>query len=415
MRRLQDEAVLSFGEAERIVAESTPLLETEEIELADSLGRVLAEDIIAPGPIPHFDASMVDGFAVRSVDVAGASASSPVELRIESEIPAGGSGGHSIAPGGCARIFTGSALPPGADAVVMLEWTEWDEDRVRTLRPAAPGQHVRRAGEDIQAGDVVLQRGDVLRPQGSGALASMGFARVSVSRRPHVAILMTGDELLSPTESLSPGKIRSSNHLTLAGQVREAGGVVIDLGTARDDPQEIERMLNRGNDADVVITSGGVSVGDHDHVKRVFERLGVRRLLWRVAASPGKPVFFGKWGQALVFGLPGNPVSSMISFECFVRPALRRMQRDRRPLRPRLRARLDTPIRGAGERRHFARVRVRCSGESFLASEVGPKGSGNLRSMVHANALAVIPEGTDVLPPGSIVDVMLLEGREWEG
>jgi molybdopterin molybdotransferase len=324
------------------------------------------------------------------------------------EIPAGTRPARRIEKGVCARIYTGSMLPPGADAVVMMEWASWNESVVRIDKGANAGQHVRRAGEDVRAGDRVLEPGVSLRSQEVGLLASLGCTSVTVAKRPRVAILMTGDELLSPGAPLTPGKIRSSNRHTLAGQIRDAGCIVQDLGTSRDDAAEIESGLRRGQEADVVITSGGVSVGDHDEVKEVFDRLGMERLFWRVAASPGKPVLFGRWRSAIVFGLPGNPVSSMISFECFVRPLLRRMQGDRSPDRPRLRAKLEGDVRGAGARRHFARVHVRPDGDGFAATEVGPKGSGNLRSMVHANGLAIIPEGTDGKPAGSIVEVMLL-------
>lgn len=409
MRRLDPEEILPFDEAERIVLEATPKISTESVDLDSAYGRVLGQTITANDSIPPFDASMVDGFAVRSADVARASVATPVELTIAEQIPAGSTPQRAIEGGKCARIFTGSMLPPGADAVVMLEWTSWNDGLVRVDRAAQAGQHVRRAGEDVRAGDRVLDPGVALRPQEVGLLASLGYAKVTVAKRPQVAILMTGDELLDPGEPLVPGKIRSSNRYTLAGQIRDAGGVVRDLGTARDDPSEIERALRPAQSADVVITSGGVSVGDHDEVKEVFERLGMKRLFWRVAASPGKPVLFGQWQNAVVFGLPGNPVSSMISFECFVRPLLRRMQGDRLPERPRVCAKLEEPIRGSGARRHFARVHVRREGESFLAVEVGPKGSGNLRSMVHANGLAIIPEGTEAKPAGSMVEVMLLD------
>jgi molybdopterin molybdotransferase len=408
MRRLEPESILPFEEAERIVVEATPRVSTEHVDLDSCYGRVLAQEIIAKDSIPPFDASMVDGFAVHSEDVAHATASSPVELVLTGEIPAGSVPSRPVERGHCSRIFTGSMLPSGADAIVMLEWTSWDDGMVRVSRAVASGQHVRRTGEDVRAGDRVLEPGVSLRPQEVGLLASLGWTAVEVGKRPRVAVLMTGDELLDLGEPLVPGKIRSSNRYTLAGQAREAGCVVQDLGTSRDDPAAIERALRNAKEADVVITSGGVSVGDHDEVKEVFERLGMERLFWRVAASPGKPVLFGRWGEAVVFGLPGNPVSSMISFECFVRPLLRRMQGDRFPDRPRIRAKLSSSLRGAGPRRHFARVQLRPDGESFVAVEVGPKGSGNLRSMVHANGLAVIPEGTELMSAGSTVEVMLL-------
>jgi molybdopterin molybdotransferase len=401
--------MMPFEEAARIVRDQTPRLPPERVALDEAYGRVLAEAIVAADSVPPFDGSIVDGFAVRAEDVASASAQSPAELRIVREIPAGAFWPGPIDSGECARISTGAALPAGADAVVPLEWTSWDEANVVVERPAACGANIRRSGEDVRAKETVLEAGIVLRPQEVGLLASVGVSRVLVARRPRVAILCTGNELLAPEEALSPGRIRSSNHLTLAGQVREAGGVPVDCGIAGDDPGALASMLGGARDADVVITSGGVSVGDHDPVKHAFEAVGVRRLFWRVAASPGKPVYFGRWGDALVFGLPGNPVSSMVSFECFVRGALRRMQGDASPERGRVHARLAHDVRGAGARRHFPRVTLRATESGLVASEVGPHGSGNLRSMVHAQALAIVPEGTDVLRQGTIVQVIVLD------
>jgi molybdopterin molybdotransferase len=405
-RRLESEPILPFEEAARIVRDATPTLPSERIPLAEARGRVLAETIVAAEPIPPFDASIVDGFAVRAADVASASASEPVLLRVVSEIPAGTSWAGTLASGECVRISTGAPLPGGADAVIPLEWTSWDDRRVAVERAGVSGANVRRSGEDVRAQETILRAGIVLRPQEVGLLAAVGATHAIVGRRPRVAIFCTGNELLKPDEPAAPGKIRSSNHLTLAGQVEEAGGIPTDHGIARDDAGALEAMLAAALGADVVITSGGVSVGDHDPVKRAFERAGVRRLFWRVAASPGKPVYFGLRGDALVFGLPGNPVSSMVSFECFVRGALRRMQGDASPERPRVRARLAHDLRGAGARRHFARVTLSVEGDGLVATEVGPRGSGNLSSMVHADALAIVPEGSDALAAGTMVEVI---------
>ncbi len=405
---------MPYDEAARIVRAETGRLPSERVTLGEALGRVLAEAVVAADSVPPFDASIVDGFAVRAADVASARADAPVELRIVREIPAGAFWQGPIEPGECARVSTGAALPSGTDAVIPLEWTSWDDANVVVERSAASGANIRRWGEDVRAKEPLLDAGIMLRPQEVGLLAAAGVSRVLVARRPRVAILCTGSELLAPEEPLSPGRIRSSNHLTLAGQVQEAGGVPLDCGIARDDPGALVSMLAAVRDADVVITSGGVSVGDHDPVKHAFETVGVRRLFWRVAASPGKPVYFGRWGDALVFGLPGNPVSSMVSFECFVRGALRRMQGDVNPERGRVRARLAHDLRGAGARRHFARVTLRSTENGFVASEVGPHGSGNLRSMVRAHALAIVPEGTDVLPEGTVVQVIVLDAAAFK-
>jgi molybdopterin molybdotransferase len=270
-------------------------------------------------------------------------------------------------------------------------------------------------GEDVLAGDVVLRPGRSLAPADVGLLAALGIARVVVRRRPHVALLVSGDELLEPTDPPQPGKIRSSNDWTLAGQIRAAGGLLQRLGIARDDLADLAPRLERARGADVLVTSGGVSVGDRDLLREALARAGFREILWRVASSPGKPLLFGKLGGSLVFGLPGNPVSSMVAFENFVRPSLRLLQGDATPDRPRICARVVGALSGAKDRRHFARVRVAYGEDGYSAREVGPAGSGNLRSMVEANGLAIVHEGRKKVEAGEIVEVMLLGAAETEG
>jgi molybdopterin molybdotransferase len=408
MKRLRADRPLPFDEAEKLVRAQVVVLPAEEEELGRAYGRVLAADVIAPHPIPPFENSTVDGYAVRATDVAGASAKHPVELEVLGDSVAGGPQTEALRPGTAIRIMTGAAIPPGADAVVMLEWTEFARDRVRVERGVEPGRSIRRVGEDVAAGAVVLERGTRLGPAAVGMLASLGRERVSVHRRPIVGVLATGDELLAVGEELRPGKIRSSNDWTLRGLVREAGAEVRDLGLVRDDPAELAARLSASEGLDVLITSGGVSVGDRDEVQAVLLGLGFERAFWRVASSPGKPLLFGRLHGTLVFGLPGNPVSSMVAFENFVRPAIRALEGDRRPDRLRVRARLDGELRGPDDRRHFARVRLRWSEGGFRISEVGPHGSGNLRSMVNANALAVLPEGRGHAKAGEELEVIVL-------
>ncbi len=406
--RRELEPVTPFDEAESIVRAAVEPLGVQKVALADAAGRVLAEEVVAPHPVPPFDNSMVDGFALRAADVTGATAECPVELEVVGEVAAGDPGDVTFPPGTAVRIMTGAPVPAVADGIVMLEWTEMDGPRVRVGRETSPGNFIRRAGEDMKAGEVVLAPGQPLTPAHIGVLASVGKATVRVGRRPVVALLVTGDELLDVGDELVPGKIRSSNNWTIAGQVHDAGGEIDDLGFGRDDPRDLARRIGRVGEADVLITSGGVSVGDHDEVQDVLIAAGFERLLWRVAASPGKPLLFGRLGRTLVFGLPGNPVSSMVCFENFVRPVLRILQGDARPDRPRVRARLLAPIRAPQPRRHFARVRVAVAPDGFVAREVGPLGSGNLRSMAHANGLAIIPEGRAEAETGESVTVVLL-------
>jgi len=382
------------------------------VALAEAYGRVLAEPVIATDPVPPFAGSMVDGFAVRVADVAGASEDAPVELRIIGDAMAGAAPPPAPRRGEALRIMTGAPAPEGTEAVVMLEWTEWREDRVLVKRPARAGQALRAAGEDVAAGTVVLEPGTVLGPAAVGVCASVGRPTLRVHRRPQVAILATGDELLAPDEPLTPGRIRSSNDWTLVGQVREAGALVASVGLARDDAADLRARLERGAQADVLLTSGGVSVGDRDLVQPVLTDLGFEKVFWRVAASPGKPLLFGRLGATLVFGLPGNPVSSSVAFENFVRPALRVLQGDARPDRTRAMARAAATISGPEDRRHFARVRITAGADGLVAHEVGPHGSGNLSSVMRANGLAIVPEGRARIEVGESAEVILLSAPD---
>ncbi|MDP6528426.1 MAG: molybdopterin molybdotransferase MoeA [Gemmatimonadota bacterium] len=404
-----------FDEAVALVrAEATPL-EVEIVEVSVAVGRILAEPVTAPHSVPHFENSMMDGFAVIAADVVGASADRPVALNIVGEVPAGATPDFAVKSGTAARIMTGAPVPEGADTVIPVEWTDPDGEAVRIRRDAAAGNSIRRVGEDMNAGAEVFRTGKRLRPQELGVLASLGIATVSVYRRPTVSVLSTGDELLAPGEALAPGKIHGSNGLTIAGQAAEAGGLVRDFGIARDEPADLARKLEAAAEADVVLTSGGVSVGERDHLQDVLEARGFRRIFWRVEASPGKPLLFGKLGEAFVFGLPGNPVSSMVAFENFARPFLRLLQGDDQPDRPRLRCLAKGRIHGPAPRRHFARVRVESTPDGVFAREVGPHGSGNLRSMAEANGLAILREGVSEVQPGEPVEVLLLSEPDWAG
>jgi molybdopterin molybdotransferase len=408
LRRLELDPPIPFDEAVARVKAALRPLGGESIALAEAAGRVLAENVDAEDAVPPFDNSMVDGFAVLASDVASATPEHPVELTVSGEAMAGGGEITPVRSGTAVRTMTGAPLPPGADSLVMLEWTSSDERRVLVERPTAPGRFVRRAGEDMAPGDRVLEAGARLGPAAIGVLASVGRERVLVGRQPRVAVLATGDELVDLGEPLTPGRIRSSNNWTLAGQAREAGARVQPLGIARDEDADLHARLDLADGADVLLTSGGVSVGDRDRVQDVLRARGLEPVFWRVLSSPGKPLLFGRIAGMLVFGVPGNPVSSMVAFENFVRPSLLALQGFRGPSRPRVRARLTARIAGPEDRRHFARVRVSWVGEEFIADEVHPHGSGNLRSMLHANALAVLPEGVGAAEPGERVDVILL-------
>lgn len=403
---------IPFDEAIRRVRIEVHPLPSEQVSLEDAYDRVLATSLRAPCALPPFEASSVDGWAVRSEDVVSAREEAPVALDVIGEVTAGRALEAPIASGQAARIMTGAPLPAGADAVVMLEWTEWTDRRVFVRRAAATGRAVRRVGEDVGAGDEVLAAGRALSPADVGLLASLGITKVPVHRQPRVALLVTGDELLDAHEELRPGKIRSSNDWTLLGHLRAAGAIPQSLGIGRDDLADLARRIEQAHGADVLVTSGGVSVGDRDLLREALAVAGFSEIFWRVASSPGKPLVFGRLGDTLVFGLPGNPVSSLVAFENFVRPALRRLQGDAHPERARVLARVEERFSGSGDRRHFARVRLAYGPDGYRVREVGPRGSGNLFSMVMANGLAIVPEGRKLVEAGETVEVIVLGAAE---
>ena len=371
---------------ERILTGLEPL-PAETVRLDEALGRVAAERVTAAVAVPPFANSSMDGFAVRAADLPGS-------LKVVGEVRAGGVPAATLEAGTAVRIMTGAPLPEGADAVVPLERAREADGRVDfdgTL--PAPGAYVRRAGEDTRPGDEILADGDPLTPARIAVLASCGHARVAVRRRPAVAILSTGDELVPPREPLTPGRIYDANAPALAAAVREAGGEPRVLAAVGDDEAAIERRLAEGAAAaDVVVTSGGVSVGAHDHVRNALERLGALDF-WRINVQPGKPLAFGRVLGRPVVGLPGNPVSALITFELFVRPMLRRLLGARGDGRSRLVVRLTAPMPKDPSRRAYLRVRVCASDSGYVAVPAGGQSSGQLRPLADANALLVVPEG----------------------
>jgi molybdopterin molybdotransferase len=355
----------------------------------------------------------MDGYAVRSADVAPASPATPVVLPVVGDIAAGSSGSYSVQPGLCVRIMTGAPLPSGADAVVPVEWTDAGTAQVSITRAPSAGDNLRRAGEDVEAGATVLTHGTYLQAAQLGLIAAVGRGRVRARPKPRVVVISTGSELVELGETLKPGQIYDSNGYTLAAAAREAGAIAYRVGPVGDDPREliatIEDQLIR---ADLVVTTGGVSVGAHDVVRDVIGRLGDVRFS-KVAMQPGQPQAFGTIGDDKVpfFGLPGNPVSALVSFEVFVRPAIRRMLGSEPIQRPRVRARLSQPLRSPAGRRQFVRVRLSVEDGEYVATPVGGAGSHLVAAMAHANALAVVPEEITEMPAGTPVPVMVLERR----
>ena len=407
--------MISFEEARKTVLDSVSALEPVEVPILDALGLVAAEDVTSAERIPPFDNSAMDGYAVRAADTAGASDKNPIELNVLMDLPAGQHTDQPVGAGEAIRIMTGAPLPPGADTVVMVELTEKAADgNVRILQEHKEDRNIRRAGEDIAVGQDVIHVGDEITPAKVGLLASVGREKLKVYRRPVVAILATGDELLEAGEPLGPGKIRSSNSYTLTCQVRSCGAETQYLGIARDTLEDVRAHLEKGLGADVIISSAGVSVGDYDYVKTALEDLGVKFKFTKVAIKPGKPTVFGLMGEKPVFGLPGNPVSSMMTFEQFARPAILKMMGMRRLLRPVVDAILEEDIKKKPERMSLLRAVARKEGSEYYVTTTGPQGSGILVSMDNANAVIIFESGIEHLKKGERVKTQLIKMPEVE-
>jgi molybdopterin molybdotransferase len=406
--------MLSVVEARDIILSRVQTVGTEQVDLFSALGRVLDEEVRVTRNQPPWDNSAMDGYAVRAADMQGASPASPVVLEIVEHLRAGYRARRSVGPGQAVHIMTGAPLPAGADTIVRAEDTEAvDASHVRLTRPLPPGTDIRRAGEDLAVGEVLLHRGTLLRPAEIGLLASDNRAFVRVFRRPRVAILSTGDEIVDMDVPLGDGQIVDSNGYTLAAMAMEAGCEPIRLGICPDTRADLENRLREGLAADVIITSGGVSVGEYDFVKAALESLGTTMEFWKVAMTPGRPLAFGRIQETLTFGLPGNPVASMVTFELFVRPALLKMRGLRRWFRPTVRALLAEDIKKVKGRKQFFRVHLMEEGGRVLAKRTGAQGSGILRSMSLADGLAITHEPQEVLAAGEEIEVMLLGGA-WD-
>lgn len=394
----------------RILAEAArqPSL---RVPLDDALGHVLAHDVTSPLDIPAHTNSAMDGYACRGQDVRGASAERPVRLAVVEQIPAGYFPRKKIGPGECARIFTGAALPAGADSVVRQEDTDLGAATVSIFKDRDAGFNFRHAGEDLKQGALALAAGQLLGPAELGVLASLAVAHPMVVRRPRVGILGSGDEIVDvdrPEEILSGRKVASSNTHTLVALVKQAGGEPVNLGIARDSRESLREHLARAFDCDLLVTSAGISVGEHDFVKPVLEELGAELRFWKLRMRPGAPVGFGLLRGIPWVGLPGNPVSTMVTFELFVRPAIRKMAGHALPFRRSVPVRAAEKITLGPTLQHFLRAVVTDTPRGPEARLTGPQGSGILTSMVKANALLVIPEGQHETPAGATVQALPL-------
>ncbi|HWP45824.1 MAG TPA: gephyrin-like molybdotransferase Glp [Candidatus Limnocylindrales bacterium] len=402
--------MISVEEARAIILNQIKVLGTEKVNLFSALGRVLAEDVLAPFNIPPWNNTAMDGFAVIAQDTRGASREHPIVLEVIEDLPAGYVARYPVGPGQAIRIMTGAPIPDGADAVVRVEDTELIDDRhIKVFVEVERDQDIRMAGEDVKQGTIILERGTLLRPADVGLLASIQRSFVAVYQRPVVAILSTGDELVDIDEPLMKGKIVNSNGYSLAAQVLECGGIPIQLGIAKDTPEDLEEKFSHGLKADVLISSAGVSVGDYDYVKQVLKKLGADMQFWKVAMKPGSPLTFGIIKEKPVFGLPGNPVSAMVTFELFVRPALLKMSGHKKIFRPLLRAIAEENIKPVKGKTHFVRVRLSTRNGRYYASTTGPQGSGILRSMALSHGLAVISEGQNPIKVGEEVPVIVMD------
>ncbi|HZJ29905.1 MAG TPA: gephyrin-like molybdotransferase Glp [Solirubrobacterales bacterium] len=412
---------------ELALANASPL-GSESVALGDALGRVLGADATARDTVPGFDNSAMDGFAVQAGSTIGAGPDAPVELRIVGESRAGNpaalQAGKTLGAGEAIRISTGAVLPPGADAVVRVEATRPEGtrpddtnsndthsrgERVLVLAAVEPGRDVRRAGEDIAAGERVLGAGTRIGPAELGVLASIGSGRVECFRRPRVSLITGGDELLGPNEALRPGAVRDSNRYSIGSLIARSGADLASAERVPDDLAAIRAALEVALDADLVVVCGGVSVGDHDHVKAALADLEVEEIFWKIALKPGKPTWFGRRGSTLVFGLPGNPVSAMVTFLLFARPVLSALQGERADRQP-ARAVLAEGIEGTPDRAHAVRCSLTTTAAGLFATPTGPQGSHILTSMLGADCLAIVPEGVAPVAGGETVEIEMIDG-----
>jgi molybdopterin molybdotransferase len=416
--------LISVEEALDKILDFVEVLENERKPLLDCLGQVLAEDVYAPFDIPSQDNSAMDGYAVQAKSIAGASYEHPKVLRVIGGIAAGCVNELKVEPGTAVRIMTGAFVPEGADVVVPFEYTDEVDRKQRSASGAEIGicvslpeaSNIRRKGENIAIGELIVKQGTLLRPAEIGVLASLGRAVVSVIRRPVIGVLATGNEVMEVSRPLLPGKIYNSNSYSLAAQVIRYGGVPKLLGIAPDDVEQLAVAVRHGLDCDMLVTSGGVSLGDYDVVKQVLAAEG-NISFWTVCMKPGKPLAFGTFkrddGKKIPhLGLPGNPVSSMVSFEVFVRPSILKMMGRSNVAVPNITAIMEDPVKNDDGRRFFARVVVSRRDGKYFARLTGPQGSGILTSMAKANGLAVIPEDTEEVKSGSTVKVIMFDWDE---
>jgi molybdopterin molybdotransferase len=397
--------MISVESALEVILKEIKPLGLESVDISSALGRVIGEDIAARGSNPPWDNSAMDGYALRATDAKGASADKPAKLSVLYDLPAGSVPQGPVGPGQAVRIMTGAPVPVGADAVVMVEKTESAEGFVLIKAEPRVGENIRKAGEDFKAGDVVVKKGTLIRPAEVSMLATVGVPFVMVHKRPRVAIISTGDELCDIIETPAEGKISNSNGYALAALVAASGAVPIQLGIAKDTKESLRQKLTAALSADCIISSGGVSVGDYDFVKDVLKDMGSSMIFWKVAMKPGKPLAFGVIGGKPAFGLPGNPISSMVAFEQFVRPTLLKMAGKTALYRQTFSATLTKDIKIKPGRMNFIRAELKATTNGFSATPLDGQGSGMILTMVRANSFVVVPQDSTGFKQGDTVRV----------
>lgn len=400
--------MITVQEAYNIIDKYCPVLPAIKIKVGESLGYALSGDIVSPDTIPAFDNSAMDGFAVCAHDVSNAGHGSPVTLKIVGEAPAGKPSDIILKPGEAIHILTGGMIPKGADSVVKIEDTKTIKAGVKIFDSPEPGLNIRRAGEDIKSGDKLFSKGHVIKPADMGILASAGISEVPVHKKPVVAFLVTGSELIGPDEPLTAGKIRDSNGYSISGLLKSDNIDYLDIGLAIDNPGEIRYKLGKGLDADLIITSGAVSVGKYDYVKDALSILGMKTLFWKVLQRPGKPLLFGSIGLTLVLGLPGNPVSVMVTYILYARAIIRKMMGCREYLPKTFKGRLSVPYSKPEELTFFARGEYKIENGLVTAAPFEKQGSGILRSMSRANCIIIFEDGRRDFSAGSHIDILPL-------
>jgi molybdopterin molybdotransferase len=400
--------MVSVEEAWQRIEERIEPLDAERLPLTAAEGFVLAQAVFAPIDLPPFDNSAMDGYALRAGETEAASAERPVRLPVAGEVAAGGWQDTPVAPGTAVKIMTGAPLPPGADAVLMLEDGRLRDGAVEIRAPVDLGKHVRKQGEDVRRGEALLEPGLRLNAQRLALLASAGIPEVLVHRRARVSLLATGSELAAPGAALKPGQIYDSNRITLKTLLRSGGSTCDDLGVVPDDPAAIAQQIQAGLGKDLLLVSGGVSVGSHDHVKQVLQELGAQTLFWRVAMKPGKPILCARLGPTWIFGLPGNPISCVVGFLVFIEPLIRRLEGQPRAKPRYAKARLTRELHKKDGRRHFLTARVSAGADGLLeAVPTEKQGSAMMQALAQANAFVVAPEDCSVMEAGKTVEVLL--------